>query len=175
MINYRHIQPKCRHILTKIQTHFDKNWNILRHGVKIIFLRDLFLSQKMSEFLSNVSEFVWKELPQKGKKSFWESTFVLMTNMEKNEGSIFVINPLAVLRGLLNWGTTSFSSIWVIKTELDCLTSLCDSNLLIYYYIEVTMLVYLFIYLSVMPTPHTVLCVQISKFACLMVTIFLTS
>ena len=26
----------------------------------------------MSEFCQNVSEFVWKLLPQNGKKSFWE-------------------------------------------------------------------------------------------------------
>ena len=63
--------------LTKIQTHtdifqthFDKNSDILQDGVKLFLIR-IFLSQNVSEFWPKVSEFVWKELPQKGKKSFW--------------------------------------------------------------------------------------------------------
>ena len=52
------------------QTHFDKNSDILQDGVKLFLIR-LFLSQNVSEFWPKVSEFVWKELPQKGKKSFW--------------------------------------------------------------------------------------------------------
>ena len=56
------------------QTHFDKNSDILQDGVKLFLIR-LFLSQNVSEFWPKVSEFVWKELPQKGKKSFWANNF----------------------------------------------------------------------------------------------------
>ena len=57
------------------QTHFDKNSDILQDGVKLFLIR-LFLSQNVSEFWPKVSEFVWKELPQKGKKSFWVCRYI---------------------------------------------------------------------------------------------------
>ena len=63
----RKILSFFRQMLTKIQTY-------LQDGKLLFFLRLNFFSQNVSEFLSKVSEFVWKLLPQNGKKSFWVNT-----------------------------------------------------------------------------------------------------